>query len=379
MKDIKVAITHDWITGMRGGEKCLEVFCELFPEATVFTLLHKKGSVSPIIEKMDIRTSFIDRFPNIYSNYRWFLPLFPKAIEKFDLTGYDLVISSSHCVAKGVGASPGALHICYCYTPMRYAWKFFDEYFSKGRFLEKAAISEIIKALKGWDITSNKRIDYFIAISDNIRNRIKEIYNRDADVIYPPVNTSSDEMSVEDNGEYLIVSALVPYKRIDLAVNAFNETGRILNIVGTGNDLNYLKKISGENIRFFGWITEDELKGFYKRCKALIFPGEEDFGIVPVEAQGYGKPVIAYGKGGVLETVIPFGEGPIPRVHPTGIFFHKQTPDALNGAIDIFERNQDEFNPQIIKENTARFNRERFKNEIREYIRDKWEKHENTR
>jgi glycosyltransferase involved in cell wall biosynthesis len=384
MKDLKIAIIHDWLTGMRGGEKCLEVFCELFPDATIFTLLHDKGSVSPIIEDMDIRTSFLQKIPGIERSYRSFLPFFPKAIESFDLSGYDLILSSSHCVAKGAKIPPGALHICYCYTPMRYAWKFFDEYFSKENSVKRWVILKVIEGLKRWDIASNKRIDYFVAISDNVKARIKELYNRDADVIYPPAEGhleqdregSFQEEESRDEDFYLIVSALVPYKRVDLAVRAFNETGKRLVIVGKGTDLERLRKISKDNIDFPGWVTDEELQTFYARCNALIFPGVEDFGIVPVEVQAHGKPVIAYAEGGALETVIPFNELRVTgrESQATGIFFNEQTEDALNGAVETFENNKKVFEPEKIKENVLRFNRDRFKREIQDYIEEKCKK-----
>jgi len=362
----RVAIVHDWLTGMRGGEKCLEVFCELFPDATLFTLFHKKGSASPVIEAMDIRTSFLDRIPGAIKYYRNFLPLFPRAIESFDLSGYDLVLSSSHCVAKGVRVPEGSLHICFCYTPMRYAWKFFDEYFSGENPLKRKLISLVVERLKRWDINNNKKVDYFIAISDNVRNRIMEYYGREADVIYPPVEVDVPAEKGRDGGYYLVVSALVPYKKIDLAVNAFTKSGKRLIVVGTGPESAALKQAAGENIDFYGWATDDELEGYYASCRALVFPGDEDFGIVPVEAQAYGKPVIAYSRGGVLETVVPLG-----REGATGVFFREQTPEALGEAVLRFEENIDSFDPGAIKENASRFNRDRFKREIREYIDSK--------
>ncbi|MEA3489890.1 MAG: glycosyltransferase [Candidatus Omnitrophota bacterium] len=377
MKNVRIAIIHDWLTGMRGGEKCLEVFCELFPDATLFTLVHNEGSVSPGIENMDIRTSFLQKIPGISRNYRSFLPLFPAAIESFDLSGYELVLSSSHCVAKGARSSPDSLHICYCYTPMRYAWKFFDEYFSEEAPIKQWIISRVIERLKRWDIASNKRIDYFVAISDNVRNRIEEFYGKSADVIYPPVDVDSFAAGEGDDGSYLIVSALVPYKRVDLAVRAFNETKKRLVIVGEGTDLIRLKRTSGENIEFKGWVSDAQLAEYYSKCRALVFPGEEDFGIVPIEAQACGKPVIAFAAGGALETVIPHG-GTRRKASggaPTGVFFYEQTVSALNGAVENFENNRQEFDPGRIRENAARFNRDRFKDEIKNYIRDKWEKY----
>ncbi len=373
MNNIKVAIIHDWLTGSRGGEKCLEVFCEIFPEATLFTLLHKKGSVSKTIENMEIKTSFLQRIPGITSHYQKFLPLFPRAIESFDLSSYDFILSSSHCVAKGIRKPKASLHISYCYTPVRYVWTFFDEYFSKENAIKRMLISYFAKGIKSWDLESNKRVDYFIAISHNVQNRINYYYNREADVIYPPVNIENIDLnSSRDEGYYLIVSALVPYKRIDLAIEAFNATGKKLIIIGNGSDYKHLSKIAEPNIEFKGWADDNDLKDYYSRCSALIFPGDEDFGIVPVEAQAFGKPVIAYSKGGALETVVPYASE-----RATGVFFNEQTIESLNSAIDVFERNKNKFDSKLIRENAVRFGRDRFKNEIKSYIEAKWQEHVN--
>lgn len=385
---MKVAIAHDWLTGMRGGEKCLEVFCELFPEATIFTLLHNKGSVSPAIEKMRIETSFIQSLPGAATKYRDYLPLFPRAIESFDLRGFDLVLSSSHCAAKGVKVPEGPTHICYCYTPMRYAWVFFNEYFGNLNPVKRKIVSIIIERLKRWDLRTNENVDFFIAISDNVRNRIKSFYNREADVIYPPVETDRFGLSTEEGVFYLIVSALVPYKRIDIAVKAFNILGKKLVIIGTGNSEAELRKMAGPSIEFLGWVDNDKIAEYYSRASAIIFPGEEDFGIVPVEAQACGRPVIAYARGGVLETVTPIN--PQPRTsderppcakasegrpaksdEPGGVFFYQQTPQALIDAVEYFESVKDSFNPQGLRKNALRFDRGVFKEKIREYLEER--------
>jgi glycosyltransferase involved in cell wall biosynthesis len=372
---MKTAIVHDWLTGMRGGEKCLEVFCELFPEATLFTLIHEKGSVSPTIEKMDIRTSFLQRFPGISKNYRNFVFFFPLAVESFDLSEYDLVLSSSHCVAKGVRIKPGALHICYCYTPVRYAWKFYKEYFSGENKIKKMLISLVMKRLRKWDFNVNKSVDYFIAISDNVKGRIGEYYKRDADIIYPPVDVrvhGQGELKKENEGYYLVVSALVPYKRVDIAVDAFSVSGKKLVVIGSGGELKSLKARAGDNIEFRGWSGEDELVSCYKGCRALLFPGEEDFGIVPVEAQLYGKPVIAYAKGGALETIVPLNSENGAK-KASGVFFARQTPEALNEAVKLFEDNERGFDPFWIRQKASGFNRDRFKKEIQDYVRARYE------
>ncbi len=371
---MKVAIVHDWLTGMRGGEKVLEVFCELFPDADLFTLLHIKGSVSEIIEKRNIKTSFIQKLPFVEKRYRHYLPLFPSAIEQFDLRGYDLILSCSHCVAKGVIPPPYAINISYIHTPMRYVWDMYSDYFNENRvgIFTRFVMPIFANYLRMWDVTSSSRCDHFIANSRYVAQRIKRYYNRDADVIYPPVNAERFMSSENLSDYFLIISAFAPYKRIDIAIEAFNRLGFSLKIVGTGQDERRLKGMAGENIEFLGWRNEDELVELYSRCRALIFPGEEDFGIVPVEAMASGRPVIAYGKGGALETVIPLevsrGKG---QGSPTGIFFYEQTPEALIEAVSIFEKNSDKFDSKAIRNHTLKFDKKIFKENIRDYIAEK--------
>ncbi len=357
---MRVAIVHDWLTGMRGGENCLEVFCELFPDATLFTLVHKKHSVSRKIESMKIKTSFLQRLPLAIKHYKHYLPLFPKAIESFDLSGFDLILSSSHCVAKGVRKPAAAKHICYCYTPMRYAWLFFDDYFANMGLLRKIFVSGVISRLKSWDIKSNEGVDFFIAISDNVRDRIRRFYNRESEVIPCPVDISKFSIGRDKGDYYLVVSAFVPYKRIDLAVEAFNKLGKRLLIIGSGPCEKELRKKADKNIEFLGWMGDEKLK-YYQGCRALIFPGEEDFGIVPLEAQACGRPVIAFGKGGALETV----------TQKTGVFFYQQTAEALAQAIGAFEEKESAFDSKEIRVNAQRFDRALFKSGIREFIESK--------
>jgi len=375
---MKVALVHDWLTGMRGGEKVLEALCEIFPEADLYTLVYIPGSVSPIIEKRKIFTSFIQFLPDVERRYRYYLPLMPKAIEKFDLSKYDLIISVSHCVAKGVIPKDDTLHICYCLTPMRYVWDMYDAYFggNKSNLLTRMVMSSIRPYLQRWDKESASRVDYFIADSENVRKRIQNYYHRDAEVIYPPVDTNffvpdkptSQSETAGRSGNYkklgdyyLIVSAFAPYKRVDLAIEAFNQLGYSLKIVGNGQEEKKLKKLAKANIEFLGWLSQDELRKYYQKCKALIFPGEEDFGIVPVEAISCGKPVIAYGKGGALETV---------TLGLSGIFFYQQTTKALVNVINQFERMK--FDEEKIRNNALRFSREIFKEKIRNFVEEKY-------
>ncbi len=357
---------------MRGGEKCLEVLCELFPDATLYTLLHKKGSVSETISRMKIKTSFIQKLPLALNHYQKYLPLFPTAIEQFNLTEYDLVISSSHCVAKGVITRPETCHICYCYTPMRYAWEMYDVYFNPNTVgpLVRWTIPLFMNYLRRWDEKSADRVDYFAAISETVKARIQKHYHRDAGVIYPPADVDFYSLSKNTGDYFLVTSALVPYKRVDLAILAFNESNLPLLVIGEGVEKNKLRKLARGNINFLDWQNPSDLKKYYSECKALIFPGEEDFGIVPVEAQACGKPVIAYGRGGVTESVKgAYPDQEITSNH-TGIFFYPQTKEALMDAVQRFESVQ--FDPERVRENVLRFDRKIFKEKIEEFIEVKF-------
>ena len=363
---LRVALVHDWLTGMRGGEKCLEVLCELFPDAPIYTLLHIKGAMSPLIESKVIRTSFIQHLPFVEEKYRMYLPLFPTAIQSFDFSDFDLLISMSHCVAKGATPRTGALHLCYCFTPMRYVYEMYDEYFGRGKagIAARSAMSVAAPLLRAWDRRSAGRVHNFIAISEHVRERIHRHYNRESDVIFPPVDTEKFQISGTNDGYYLIVSALVPYKKVDLAVRAFNDIGVRLVVVGKGPDEAKLRRIAKANVEFVGWKNDEELTSLYARCKALVFPGEEDFGIVPLEAMASGKPVIAFGKGGALETV---------REGSSGVFFYEQTESALGSAV----RRADsmEFDPQKIRGRAMEFSRSIFKSKVKNYIEEKIEHH----
>ena len=362
----RVALVHDWLTGMRGGEKCLEVLVELFPDAPLYTLLHVKGTMSPLIESREIHTSFIQHLPSVEKNYRRYLPLFPFAIESFDLSAYDLIISTSHCVAKGAIPSAGALHLCYCFTPMRYVYEMYDEYFGKGQAgtATRAAMMLTAPWLRRWDKGTANRVDHYVAISEHVRKRIERHYHRQADVIFPPVDVELFQLSKEEHGYYLIVSALVPYKKVDLAVQAFNKSGSRLIIVGKGPDETKLRRMAKPNVEFVGWKSDEDLARLYAGCKALVFPGEEDFGIVPLEAMACGKPVIAYGIGGALETV---QEG------ISGVFFYDQTVDAMEKAIAKVAAAR--FSPEQIRERALQFSRGAFKDALSKYIGEKVESH----
>ncbi len=363
---LRVALVHDWLTGMRGGEKCLEVICELFPDAPIYTLLHVKGAMSPLIESKEIHTSVVQRFPLVEQKYRMYLPVFPFAIESFDFSGYDLLISTSHCVAKGAIPRSDALHICYCFTPMRYVYEMYDEYFGKGQAgtATRIAMSFIAPLLRWWDKKTANRVHHYVAISDHVRKRILRHYNREAEIIFPPVDTERFQLSLKNDGYYLIVSALVPYKRVDLAIQAFNKNGARLIVVGKGPDEAKLQQAANSTIEFVGWKSDDELARLYAGCKALVFPGEEDFGIVPLEAMACGKPVIAYGKGGVLETV---------QDGISGLFFSEQTVEALEEALSRVASMH--FDPQKIRDRALQFSRVIYKDKMKKLIAQKIEAH----
>ncbi len=365
MKNAKVALVHDWLTGQRGGEKVLEVLAEIFPKAPIYTLFHFKGSQHENIEKRIIRTSFLQGMPFLRKKYRSYLPLFPLAAEMFDLQDYDLVISTSHCVAKGVIPRPDALHVSYIHSPMRYAWNLYFSYFSPARLspLSRFLIPAVIHRLRIWDVASSARVDYFVANSANVARRIKRYYRREADIIPPPVDSDfyTPDESPPAGNFFLIVSALVPYKRIDLAVEAFNRTGAPLKIVGTGPEYKALKRRSRPNVEFLNAVGSEDLRRLYRQAKAFILPGEEDFGIATLEAQACGTPVIAYGRGGSRETVVP-GE--------TGLLFEDLSVAGLLGALDKFRTF--ECNRVAIRSNAMDFSRKNFKERISAYLGQKW-------
>ncbi len=358
---MRVAFVHDWLNGMRGGERCLEALCELYPDADLYSLFYEKGKLSQTIEALNIHTSFIQKLPFAFKKYRHYLPLFPVAIEQFDLRRYDLVISLSHCVANGVITRPQTCHIGYTFTPMRYAWDLYHDYFGgdRSRGISRYLIPYFMNYLRMWDMAASKRVDYYVAISHHIRKRITKHYRRSADVIYPPVNTEfytpGDNVPKEDF--FLIVSAFAPYKKIDLAVEAFNHFRLPLKIIGQGQETKRLKMIAGPNIEFLDALSDEDVRDYYRRCRALIFPGEEDFGIVPLEAQACGTPVIAYAKGGALETTVP---------HKTALYFHEQTVEGLMAAMREFETWS--FSATEIRTQACRFAKTRFQQEMQVYI-----------
>lgn len=362
MTQPKVALVHDWLTGRRGGEKVLEVLAEIYPGAPIYALFRVPGSQIPEIETRDIRTSFLQGFPFLKKHYRWYLPLFPLAAELFDLRDFDLVVSSSHCVAKGVLTRPDAVHVSYVHTPVRYAWGQYHDYFGPDRLpvLARPVVPLLVHRLRLWDESSAARVDRYIANSANVALRIRKYYRREAEVIPPPVDTdffTPDARTARGNG-LLIVSALVPYKRVDLAVAACSRSGRRLLVVGDGPEYKALKRMAGPTVRFAGPLEADGLRQAYREARAFLLPGEEDFGIAPLEAQACGTPVLAYGRGGALETVLP---------GRTGLFFHEPTVAGLSAGLDKLDRFV--CNKNAARSHALKFSRQAFKRRLESALR----------
>jgi glycosyltransferase involved in cell wall biosynthesis len=330
---LKVALVHDWLTGMRGGEKVLLALARLFPEAPVFTLLHHQGRLHAEIEKREIHTSPLDRLPRVERYYRHLLPLFPWAVSTFDLRGFDLVFSSSHCVAKAARKSPGALHVCYCHTPMRYIWDRYDDYFGPGRIAwpARVLIGWIAKRLRTWDVATAAGVDHFLANSRFVAERIARHYRRQAAVIPPPIDTDFfTPGDAPDALQYdLIVSALVPYKRIDLALEAYRGSGRRLVIVGTGPEQSRLRRMAPSEADFKGSVSDLALRDLYRGCRVLILPSVEDAGMTPLEAMACGRPAVVFAEGGAREALPP-GE-------QDRLVFHEARAAALRAMIDSLE------------------------------------------
>jgi len=368
---MRVALVHDWLTGMRGGEKCLEVFCELFPEADLYTLIYLPEQVSTTIRGMKVHAAWLNRLPLVKGYYRYCLPLFPRVVEGFKLAGYDLVLSSSHCVAKGV-LPKDALHIAYVHSPMRYVWDMHDLYFGPDSlWLARAVMALKRSSLQKWDVRSSERVNFFVANSHNVSLKIQRLYGREATVIHPPVDTEQFYVQESQQPYYLVVSALVPYKRVDIAIEAFNQLKLPLKIAGDGPLRSPLQRKAGQSIEFLGWVDNYTLAKLYASCQAVVFPGEEDFGIVPLETQASGRPVIAYGKGGVLETVVPLNlseDAPFCGTEPTGIFFQDPSPANLLSAVEYYEKRKRIFNPSKIRLHATSFSRDRFRVQIRNYV-----------
>ena len=350
----RVALVHDWLTGMRGGEKVLEAICDLYPDAPIYSLVHARGTTSPTIERHRIRTSFVQRLPGATRLYRQFLPLFPSAVELFDLDGFDLVISTSHCAVKSVIRPGRAVHVSYCHSPMRYAWDQFGAYFGPAEVgaVRSRLLRPVMAALARWDRATAGRVDSFVANSRYVADRIRRYYNRESTVVYPPVDTAfygpSDERHAARAG-FLVVSALVPYKRLDVAIDACRRLGAPLTIVGTGPEQTRLQAMAGSDVTFLGWRSNEEIRELYRRSAATLLPGVEDFGMVPVEAQACGCPVVALGSGGAGETVVD-GD--------TGVLVFDPSIEAF--AEGLSRVRSLAFEGTSLREHALQFSRERF-------------------
>jgi glycosyltransferase involved in cell wall biosynthesis len=366
MPDIRVALVHDWLTGMRGGEKVLEAIAELYPDATIHTLLQAKGSVSPAIEAHPQKHSFVHWLPSAARHYRQYLPLFPTAIEQFDFDRYDLVISTSHCAAKSVVVPGRAAHICYCHSPMRYAWDQFDSYFGPAQVgaFRSGLLRPVLARLARWDRDTAGRVDRYVANSHYVAGRIRRYYNRGSTVVHPPVETSfyRPDSAVTPGRSLLAVSALVPYKRLDVAIRAAATARMPLTIVGRGPEEARLRAVAAEtggDVTFTGWVDDEQIRGYYQRCRALVMPGVEDFGMVPVEAQACGRPVVALGEGGALDSVV---DG------VTGILVQDASAEAFADAVHAVATR--DFDSAAIRRHAEGFGKARFQQQFQAIVAD---------
>lgn len=359
---MKVAIVHYWLVNWRGGEKVIESLLELYPDAEIYTHVYDQNLTEGKLKNRIISTTFINKLPAAKKYYQKYLPLMPIALEQLDLRDYDLVISSESGPAKGVITSPGALHICYCHSPMRYVWDMYPDYIKSAGVLTRWFMRPLIHYLKIWDRLSADRVDFFVANSAFVAQRINKFYRRDAEVIHPPVDMEEFEVNQEKSDFYLVLGQLTPYKKADLVVNAFQQNGKKLIVIGDGEQYQELKNNENENIKILGRQSWAECVLYLKKSKALIFPGVEDFGMVPVEAMASGTPVLAYGKGGALETVV---EG------TSGLLFYEQTTIALNDCIDRFESSIDKFDPVKLREHAEKFSKNTFKKKFKAFVESK--------
>ena len=362
---MKVAIVHDYLNQYGGAERVVEVLHELFPDAPIYTSIYIPNNMPGSFKKMHIETSFMQKLPFLNKHFKKYLLLYPKAMETFNLKEYYLVISSSSAFAKGIITGRETCHICYCYTPARFIWEY-NNYVNKENFgkITSRILPFIIRKLKYWDLKTVGRVDHFIAISENIKNKIKKYYKREAEVIFPPVEVSKFKVLNNTEDYFLIVSRLNAYKNIDIVIKAFNKLHLRLKIIGRGPYRKVLENMKkGKNIEFLGRVEDKELVKIYSKCRAFIFPGEEDFGISPLEAQASGRPVIAYAKGGALETII---EG------TTGLFFRENSVGALIEVINKFIEIENKFDKKVIRENALRFDKKKFKMKLRKFIMQKY-------
>ncbi|AOZ77271.1 glycosyltransferase family 4 protein [Clostridium pasteurianum] len=360
---MKVALVHDWLTNMGGAERVVINFKEIYKDSPIYTTLYNPEKLDEELKNIDVRTSFLQNEKNLKKGHQSLLPFMPMAFESFDLNEYDIILSSSSSCAKGVVTNPNSMHVCYCHTPMRYGWEFYYEYANNWdmKKIKRNMLKYFINYIRVWDNVSSNRVDYFIANSQNVARRIWKHYRRESVVIHPPVRCKLFNISDIDEDYFLILSRLVPYKKVDLAVKAFNELGLPLVVIGDGVERQKLESIAKDNIKFLGRQPDSVIKEYYSKCRAFLFPGDEDFGITPLEAQASGRPVIAFGKGGALETVVE---------NQTGVFFREQTVDSLKDAVKRFEGVK--FDKQAIRKHAEEFDEEIFKEKIKSFIENSY-------
>jgi glycosyltransferase involved in cell wall biosynthesis len=359
---------HYWFVGRAGGEKVVESLAELFPQADLFSLVAERETLAPILRQRQLQTSFLQCIPGARKFHRNFLFLQPIALEQFDLSNYDLVISSESGPAKGVITSSKTCHICYCHSPMRYIWDMYPQYRRHMNPLVSAVFTLTAHYMRLWDFASARRVDYFVANSKFVASRIRKYYGRRSKVIYPPVDTTAGNTNAAPKDYYLAVGRFVDYKRFDLAVQACTKLSRRLRVIGDGPQDKTLRRMAGPTVEFLGKVSDLELHENLAGCRALLFPGEEDFGIVPVEAQCFGRPVVAYASGGVLETVRGSLPGKVPVDHPTGVFFVEQSLSSLTDAILDFESKEQDFCSRTIREHSLQFDSAVFKDQMADFV-----------
>jgi glycosyltransferase involved in cell wall biosynthesis len=377
----RIAIVHYWFVSRRGGERVVEVMADMFPNADLFSLIVDPQACPPSLRSRSIQTSFLQRIPGSARWHRHLLPLYPLALEQFELDNYDLVLSSESGPAKGVITGSRTCHVCYCHSPMRYLWDFYHRYKNGESFRawSRPVFTLATHYLRMWDAASAARVDHFIANSRNVAARIRKHYRRESTVIYPPVDFHSGYLTNRIADYYLVVSQLVDYKRVDLAIAACNRLRRPLHVVGEGEQYARLRKMAGPTITFCGPLSSEDLHEQYAHCRALLFPGEEDFGIVPVEALSFGRPVIAFGRGGVTESVKGFyADSPQPAETSSGVFFHDQTPESLMEAIRTFEVVEGGFSPFYIRQLAERFDQSHFRASFEQFLSESLQEFQNT-
>jgi glycosyltransferase involved in cell wall biosynthesis len=372
--NLKVAVVHEWLVDYSGSERVVEQMLELFPQADLYALVDfLPDNLRWFIKSKPVTTSFIQKLPGARTRYRNYLPLMPLAIEQFDLSGYDLILSSNHAVSKGVITGANQLHICYCHSPIRYAWDLTHQYLRESgltKGFKSWLVRYFLHRIRIWDNRTANGVDYFIANSNFIARRIKKVYGRESDVIYPPVEIDKFTLMEKKEDFFFTVSRMVPYKKINVIVEAFSAMpDKRLIVAGDGPDFKKIKALAGPNVEFIGFQPTEVIVAYIQKAKAFVFAAEEDFGIVPVEAQACGTPVIAYGRGGALETVIP---------GITGLFFEEQTSQSLQEAVMRFERHRDDFNASMIRANTLQFSVEKFRDTFRSFVTAKLNDYKNA-